>query len=77
MAQDVKAFVCGRDIWHATYNTTPLDEQINEFLKEHPNYSAKSMSTFVGTGYKEVFVIFDVREEKQTNTKNKGGRDNG
>lgn len=68
--QDVKVFVQGRDGLSKSYNPTPLDEQINTWLKQHPNHSIRSISNIVGTGYKEAYVVFDIRDETKTNNKN-------
>ena len=62
--QDVKHFVQGKDFLTLEFDPTPLEDQINAFLKKHQNYSIRSMSTIVGVGYKEAFVVFDVREER-------------
>ncbi len=62
--QDVKHFINGKDPRGAYYNTDDLDTQINAFLKENPNYSIRSLSTIIGPAYKEAFVVFDVREER-------------
>jgi hypothetical protein len=60
--QDVKHFINGRDL-HGEYHMEDLDEQINMFLNEHPNYSVTTLSTIIGPAYKEAFVVFDVMEE--------------
>ena len=61
--QDVKHFINGRDL-HGEYHMEDIDEQINSFLKEHPNYSVCTFSTIIGPAYKEAFVVFDVKEER-------------
>ena len=81
--QDVKHFINGRDL-HGEYYMEDLDEQINNFLKEHPNYSIRTFSTIIGPAYKEAFVVFDVNEErkesdhtdrnKNTNKSTNGGK---
>ena len=61
--QDVKTFIQGTALDGRT-NVTPIETQLNEFLKANPAYSAKSMSFIVGPRYREAFVIFDVKERQ-------------
>lgn len=63
MAQFVKEFVQGRCLGFEM-NMTPISDQINVFLEEHPNHIARSINTTVGAGYTKAYVIFDIREEK-------------
>lgn len=63
MAQLAKEFVQGRCIGFEM-NTTPISDQINEFLSENSGYSVRAIDTMAGTGYTKAYVIFDIREEK-------------
>lgn len=65
MRQIVECFISGIDWRSGEYDTTPLEVQINNYLEEHPGYSAKSINTIVGPSYKEAFVIFDIRDEEK------------
>lgn len=62
--QTVKNFVFGKDRTGA-FNTTPLEDQINEYLENHPGYSVATLSTLNASGYKEAFVVFNIREERK------------
>ena len=73
--QDVKTFIQGTAL-DGRVNVTPIETQLNEFLKANPAYSAKSMSFIVGPRYREAFVIFDVRDNKKPET-NSAGNKNG
>lgn len=75
--QTVKNFIFGKDRT-GNVNTTPLEDQINEYLEYHPGFSIASMSFLNASGYKEAFVVFNIREERknepkpeQSNRKNK------
>lgn len=59
--QEIKGFIQGIyfEDYGKNFNPTPIPDQINEYLREHPNRTAKSICAFVGAGYKEAFVIFD------------------
>lgn len=72
MAQTVKHFIYGTDRVNLTVNTTPLEQQLNDFLDGHQNYKIASFSTIIGPDYKEAFVVFDIREDRNNN-KNNGG----
>jgi len=61
--QTVKNFVFGKDRT-GSVNTTPLEDQINEYLEYHPGFSVASMSLLNASGYKEAFVVFNIREER-------------
>jgi len=62
--QIVKNFVFGNNILRTDWNNTPLEDQINEYLENHPGFSVATMSLLNGTGYKEALVVFNVREER-------------
>lgn len=62
--QTVKNFVFGKDRTGAV-NTIPLEDQINEYLENHPGYSVSTMSLLNAVGYKEAFVVFNIREERK------------
>ena len=62
--QTVKNFVFGKDVMRHDWNNTPLEDQINEYLENHPWFSVATMSMLNGAGYKEAFVVFNVREER-------------
>jgi hypothetical protein len=68
--QTVKNFVFGLDR-SGYFNTEPLEDQINTYLENHPGYSVSTMSTLNASGYKEAFVVFNIREEKYQNKKAK------
>ena len=75
--QTVKNFVFGRDRI-GTVDTTPIADQINEYLEDHPGYSVSTISVLNAVGYQEAFVVFNIREERkneqkpeQSNRKNK------
>lgn len=59
--QEVKCFFQGTKDGqiHLDY----IEDQINEFLKEHPTHTARSISTMLSDRYLDAYVIFDVREE--------------
>lgn len=62
--QTVKNFVFGRDR-SGNVNTTPLEDQINDYLEYHPGYSVATMSLLNASGYKEAFVVFNIRGAKE------------
>ncbi len=62
--QTVKNFVFGRDRI-GIVNNVPLEDQINEYLENHPGYSIATMSFLNAVGYKEAFVVFNIREERK------------
>lgn len=62
--QTVKNFVFGKDRT-GVFNTTPLEDQINEYLENHTGYSVATLSTINASGYKEAFVVFNIREERK------------
>ena len=62
--QTVKNFVFGRDRI-GTVDTTPIVDQINEYLEDHPGYSVSTMSVLNAVGYQEAFVVFNIREERK------------
>ena len=68
--QTVKNFVFGKDR-SGNFNTESLEDQINTYLENHPGYSVSTMSTLNASGYKEAFVVFNIREEKYQNKKAK------
>lgn len=61
--QTVKNFIFGQD-YTGAYNGNPLEDQINEYLEYHPGYSIATMSFLNASGYKEAFVVFNIREER-------------
>lgn len=70
--QEVKSFYSGMKL-NTGMQSKSIEDQINDFLKEHPNYAAKDISVIVGPSYLEAYVIFDVRDErKPQNGKNNG-----
>lgn len=62
--QTVKNFVFGRDRI-GMVDTTPIADQINEYLEDHPGYSVSTMSVLNAVGYQEAFVVFNIREERK------------
>lgn len=62
--QTVKNFIFGKDRT-GNVNTTPLEDQINEYLEYHPGFSIASMSFLNASGYKEAFVVFNARGAKE------------
>lgn len=71
--QIVKNFVFGRDR-SGSVNTMPLEDQINEYLEYHPGFSIASMSFLNASGYKEAFVVFNIREERKPFVKDSGDK---
>lgn len=71
--QTVKHFIYGRDSMTGESNMKPLEEQLGEFLKDHPDHSVTSMSTIVASNYKEAFVVFNYRDgwQKPNNSNKK------
>lgn len=69
--QTVKHFIFGKDVMTGESNTTPLEEQIDSYLKAHPEQSVSSLSTIVASNYKEAFVVFNIRNENQKLYNNK------
>lgn len=69
MKQFVKIFTQGllRD---GTYRTEPLDEQLDTYLTEHPEHRVHSFSMIVGNQYREVFVVFDIYEDRSKKKEN-------
>ena len=63
--QTVKNFVYGKDPITSEINITPIESQVNEYLENHPGYSVATFSTLNASGYKEAFVVFNVREERK------------
>lgn len=61
--QTVKKFVLGRD-YTGNYNGNPIEDQINEYLEYHPEYSIVTMSISNSVACKEAFVVFNIREER-------------
>ena len=72
--QEVKNFYRGIKIDQvAGMQSKPIEDQINEFLKEHTNYVARDIAVIVGPSYLEAYVIFDIKDEKKPqNGKNNG-----
>ena len=66
--QTVKNFVFGKDR-SGSFNTESLEDQINEYLENRPGYSVATMSTVNASGYKEAFVVFNIREEREREKK--------
>ena len=70
--QEVRSFYSGMKLGFGMQGKS-LEDQINEYLKEHPNYTAKQMNIIVGSSYLEAYVIFDIKDErKPQNGKNNG-----
>lgn len=61
--QIVKHFVFGKER-SGIVNVTPIEDQINEYLENHPGYSVATMNALSGPGYTEAFVVFNVGEER-------------
>lgn len=72
--QIVKNFVFGSNVLRSDWNNTPLEDQINEYLENHPGFSVATMSMLNGAGYREVLVVFNVREERKPFTKDAGDK---
>ena len=70
--QTVKNFVYGKDPITGEVNTMSIDSQINDYLSNHPGYSVSTMSTLNASGYKEAFVVFNVREDREKKAKGNG-----
>lgn len=70
--QEVKSFYSGMKL-NAGMQSKSIEDQINEFLKEHLNYAVRDIDVIVGPSYLEAYVIFDVKDEKKPqNGKNNG-----
>lgn len=59
MKQTVVSFVYGVDR-AGLHNTMMIEDQINEFLREHPDHKVKSIGTIVTSLYQEALVVFDI-----------------
>ena len=71
--QTVKNFIFGQD-YTGAYNGSPLENQINEYLENHPGFSIATMSLLNASGYKEAFVVFNIREERKPFVKDNGDK---
>ena len=82
--QTVVAFCCGvtKD---GSINNIPIETQINNYISKNPTHSVRTLSTIIAGGYKEAFVVFDIREgrdekkpynEKPKENKKYGGNQN-
>lgn len=58
--QTVVAFYCG--VKNGVYNDIPIEDQINQYLKEHSNYSIRELPMIITGPYKEALAVFDIRE---------------
>ena len=68
--QTVVSFIQGNKIgWSAVTNATPIQDQVNDYLRQNPSHSIRTMSTLLGPSYVEAFVVFDIREEKSSGQK--------
>ena len=63
MKQTVVSFVYGVDR-AGLHNTMMIEDQINEFLREHPDHKVKSIGTIVTSLYQEALVVFDIFNEE-------------
>lgn len=63
--QTVKNFVYGKDPITGVIHMKPIDIQINEYLEHYSGQSVATMSTINASGYKEAFVVFNIREERK------------
>ena len=63
--QTVKNFVYGKDPVTGVLHMKPIDIQINEYLEHYSGQSVATMSTINASGYKEAFVVFNIREERK------------
>ena len=62
--QALKSFYCGA--WPGKdLNTIPVEDQVNEFLKSHPDHKITEMTALLGPSYKELFVTFDIFNKSQ------------
>lgn len=61
--QTVKSFVQGRTS-DGKIELTSIDDQIDQFLQENPNYIAKSITAVDHMSNTEVYVLFDIREQR-------------
>lgn len=71
--QIVKRFFIGQD-YTGAYNGDPLEDQINEYLENHPGFSVVTISMLNCAGYKEALVVFNIREERKPFTKDAGDK---
>ena len=63
--QTVKNFIYGKDPVTGVIHMKPIDIQINEYLERYSGQSVATMSTINAVGYKEAFVVFNIREERK------------
>lgn len=63
--QTVKNFIYGKDPATGVVHMKPIDIQINEYLEHYSGQSVAAMSTINAVGYKEAFVVFNIREERK------------
>lgn len=75
--QIAKNFVFGNNVLRSDWNNTPLEDQINEYLKSNPGYSVATMSIVNGAGYREALVVFNVREEREKSDRRPFAKENG
>ena len=75
--QIAKNFVFGNNVLRSDWNNTPLEDQINEYLENHPGFSVATMSMLNGAGYREALVVFNVREEHAEKDRKPFAKENG
>ena len=59
--QIVKVFYCGKYLDYPLVTET-IEDQMNRYLQENPVHRFTGISTHIGVGYKEAFVIIDTGE---------------
>lgn len=74
--QIAKNFVFGNNVLRSDWNNTPLEDQINEYLENHPGFSVATMSLLNGAGYREALVVFNVREEREKSDRKPFAKEN-
>lgn len=72
--QIAKNFVFGNNVLRSDWNNTPLEDQINEYLENHPGFSVAAMSLLSGAGYREALIVFNVREERTEKDNRRQGK---
>ena len=72
--QIAKNFVFGNNVLRSNWNNTPLEDQINEYLENHPGFSVATMGLLSGAGYREALIVFNVREERTEKDNRRQGK---
>ena len=63
--------ICKMFYYKNFFNTT-LDRQLNQYLKDHPNHSVRTISTSMKGETIILVVVFDVKEGTKEDTYDQG-----